>query len=87
MLEMVFTGVVADGDKSDSGKDYSVEDGGHARIQTFHGAPSDDRGVFVRLQSWCDQGTHEDWKKFAGKMIRITVEVVEGPRFEEENIE
>lgn len=75
-MKAVFKGVVSDGDHSapiDSEEDYSVQDGGRARVQTFR--TSDEDGLFVRLQSWSDDGTHEDWKKFAGKKVRVTVEV------------
>jgi len=72
-MKAVFTGVVADGNETDYEEDYSVEDGGQARIQTFGSPPDDESGLFVRLQSWDEDKEHKDWQKLAGKKIRITV--------------
>lgn len=49
------------------------EDGGAALIVNF---PTDeDSGIFVRVQSYDDQGEHE-LEQILGKRVRVTVEVL-----------
>lgn len=61
--------------------DIAVEDGGMAKIwqPTENEDPKqpDDAGVFVRLQSYDENGAHELFNNLMGKLVRITVEIVE----------
>lgn len=63
-------------DKSNTDK----EDGGQALITTmdFRDTPEDeDNGMFVRIQSWDENCKHEEFKKFEGRKIRITIETID----------
>ena len=54
-----------------------VEDGGQALI-TYIAEPTDtDNGMFIRIQSWDEQLKHEEFKKFEGRKIRITIETID----------
>lgn len=52
----------------------SREDGGAALIARFD---DKDTGMFVRVQSWDETGEHAEFKKFEGKRVRVTVEVID----------
>ena len=55
-----------------------VEDGGQAQIYTvFEPDDSNGDGMFIRIQSWYDDGVHPDMDKLKGKRIRVTVEVLD----------
>ncbi len=57
-----------------------TEDGGQALITTidFRDTPEEeDNGVFVRIQSWDENCKHEEFKKFEGHKIRITIETID----------
>ncbi len=54
--------------------DISIEDGGMAQILEVS---NDDSDVFVRLQSWNDDGKHTELDRLVGKKLKITVEVIE----------
>lgn len=61
-----------------------VEDSGHAKIfeaGTFTTdsdvKPSEDGGMFVRIQSWSDESNHTDFDQFIGKRIRVTIETLD----------
>ena len=60
------------GQKSTS--DLNIEDGGRALICEV--PTPDDETFFVRLQSWDDTKEHATFKKFAGRLVRVTVETV-----------
>jgi hypothetical protein len=58
----------------------NTEDGGQAVITTmeFRDTPEDeDNGMFVRIQSWDENCKHEEFKKFEGRKIRITIETID----------
>jgi len=54
------------------------EDGGQALIFTTSREKDDDemQGMFVRIQSWDEIRDHEEFNKFVGKKIRITIEEI-----------
>jgi hypothetical protein len=51
--------------------DVKVEDSGHAKIVEIGNDRSD---LFLRLQSWADDGKHGEFDQIIGTRIRITVE-------------
>ncbi len=57
-------------------KDVSVEDGGQAMVSDPF-STNGDNGMFVRIQSWDEKKKHEDFKKFQGRKIRVTIETVD----------
>lgn len=61
--------------------DISREDGGRAMVFSIDNQidpPDRDStaGPFVRFQSWDDAKEHSEFRKFIGKRVRITIEVV-----------
>jgi len=54
-----------------------VEDGGQAIITHITEPTDTDNGMFIRIQSWDEQLKHEEFKKFEGRKIRITIETVD----------
>jgi len=36
-----------------------------------------DNGMFVRVCSWDENKNHEDFKKFVGRRIKITIETID----------
>lgn len=63
--------------------DISIEDGGQAKIFTLYpeqsGEAGKDCGVFVRLQSWCENGhDHPEFDRLVklGKRYRVIVEEI-----------
>jgi len=59
----------------DMATDLSIEDSGHARILRLDG--EEDSNIFVRLQSWDEECTHEELMQFYNKKVRITIETVD----------
>ena len=57
-------------------ENLDVEDSGCAHIYSFYD-PTDNEGdgVFIKIQSWSDDGKHPDMDRLKGKRIRVTVEV------------
>jgi len=56
--------------------EIDTEDGGQAKI--FTASKDDlDNGVFVRICSWDENKNHEDFKKFVGRRIKITIETID----------
>lgn len=57
--------------------DLHKEDGGLALIaENIEHDPDALNGMFVRLQSWDDAKQHKTLRAFAGKKVRVTVEVI-----------
>ena len=54
-----------------------VEDGGQAIITHITEPTNTDNGMFIRIQSWDEQLKHEEFKKFEGRKIRITIETID----------
>lgn len=54
-----------------------VEDGGQAIIATIGGNGPEERGVFVRIQSWDETREHAEMNKLLGKKIKVTIETIE----------
>ena len=52
------------------------EDGGQAIISSIHEG-TETGTMFVRVQSWDETLAHEEIKKYLGKKVRITLEVIE----------
>lgn len=52
--------------------DVKVEDSGQAKITEFSNA--DATGIFVRVQSWAENGKHPDFDQMVGTRVRITIE-------------
>lgn len=55
--------------------EVDVEDSGMAKIATLSDASP--QGLFVRVQSWSDEGNHAHFDQMLGKQVRVTVEVIE----------
>jgi hypothetical protein len=56
--------------------EIDIEDGGQAKI--FTASKDDlDNGMFVRVCSWDENKNHEDFKKFVGRRIKITIETID----------
>ena len=63
--------------ESDAPVEYEVEDGGAALIAHIENEEADPH-FFVRLHSWNDAGDdHPTARKFEGKRVRVTVEVID----------
>lgn len=58
-------------------KDVSVEDGGQALVSDPFNSDKEVDGMFVRIQSWDEKKKHEDFKKFQGRKIRVTIETID----------
>lgn len=58
-------------------EDIENEDGGCAKIITFDNEDNEMNGMFVRIQSWDETLKHEDFNKFLGKKVRITIETID----------
>lgn len=54
---------------------FRTEDGGQALIADID-SPEEPQ-VFIRLQSWDETGYHNQARQFAGRKVRVTVEVLE----------
>lgn len=55
-----------------------VEDSGCAQIYSvvdLNDCEGD--GMFVKIQSWSDDGKHPEMDKLVGKRIRVTVEIID----------
>lgn len=58
---------------------FDIEDSGQAIILTTAGdGVEGGPGMFVRVQSWDETRQHEELRKFNGRRLRVTVEVIEG---------
>lgn len=56
--------------------DVSIEDSGQAIIVHVVGDDMDDTSpMFVKLQSWSDDGTHPELAGIVGKKVTITIEI------------
>ena len=56
--------------------EIDTEDGGQAKIFTI--SEDDlDNGMFVRICSWDKNGKHDEFNKFVGRKIKITIETIE----------
>lgn len=60
---------------------FEKEDGGMALIATLINEhvldEDDDKGVFVRFQSWDEDKDHEEALQFEGKRVRVTIETID----------
>lgn len=54
--------------------DVKVEDGGLSLVAEFQNR--EDEAMFVRLQSFDETKTHEQFRSFVGKRVRITIEAL-----------
>lgn len=57
-----------------------IEDRGQALITTIDSDGTNEEennGMFVRIQSWDENKQHEEFKKFEGRKIRITIETID----------
>lgn len=55
--------------------DIDVEDSGCAKIFTV--ADDLDTGMFVRICSWDENKRHEEFNRFVGRKIKITIETID----------
>lgn len=55
----------------------STEDDGQAFILTLDSSPAGPEGIFIRIQSWHEDGDHIELLPLADKRLRVTIEVVE----------
>lgn len=60
--------------------EIETEDGGQAKIITV--APlkpdyDDESGMFVRIQSWDESTKHEQFSRFVGRKVLITIETID----------
>jgi hypothetical protein len=59
-------------------EDVANEDGGMALIsEPFAGPNAEDNGMFVKIQSWDEECKHDDFKKFQGRKIKVTIETID----------
>lgn len=66
----------AEGDYDPTNLD--VEDAGQAKIYTVVDENDDAlNGMFVKIQSWYDNGEHTEMNSLVGKRIRVTVEILD----------
>lgn len=55
-----------------------VEDSGCAKIYSVVDTDEEDlNGIFVKVQSWYDNGYHPEMDALVGKRIRVTVEILD----------
>ena len=57
--------------------DITTDDGGVYKEFVLEEQEDLDNGLFFRICSWCEKKKHIDFKKFVGKKVRLTLEVVE----------
>ena len=59
--------------------EFKKEDGGMALIATLvnESDQDNDKGVFVRLQSWDEDKEHEVARSFEGKKVRVIIETID----------
>lgn len=57
--------------------DLTIEDGGMFRSFDIEPDDEQENGIFFRFNSWDDTTEHTDFKKFEGKKIKLTIEIVE----------
>jgi hypothetical protein len=61
-----------------SARDVSEEDGGCAKILDIDDdGTGAEEGMFVRVQSWSEEGEHPDFDNLIGKRVRVTIEVLD----------
>jgi hypothetical protein len=53
-----------------------TEDGGCAKIVNVVDEPDEEKGIFIRLQSWDESKEHKDFHQLEGKKVRITIETI-----------
>lgn len=54
-----------------------IDDNGQAKIFTCENSEDENR-MFIRIQSWDETKKHEEFNKFVGRKIKITIETVGG---------
>ena len=67
--------------------EFDKEDSGAALISQFSLDPAgknEDSGLFVRVQSWDETREHKDASTLAGKRLRVTVEVIEEVKWDDD---
>lgn len=57
--------------------EIEIEDGGQAKIFSCCGEDDQDSGMFVKIQSWSEDGQHPEFDSFIGKKVRITIETID----------
>jgi hypothetical protein len=57
--------------------DVQTEDGGQAKIVTLAQHPEDENGMFVKIQSWDETLKHEEFEKFVGRKVKVTIEAID----------
>ena len=73
--QVVFEGVI----------DYSSEDWGQALISAPLNSSSHPEELFMRLQSWNQDGKHTSAECLRGKLVRVTLNVIEENHAEAES--
>lgn len=62
-------------------KDIITEDSGHAKIVDIYidqdNPEENENGMYVRVQSWCEDKKHEEFSMFEGRKVKITIETVD----------
>ena len=57
--------------------DVETEDGGQAKIVGLEQNAEDENGMFVKIQSWDEEKKHEEFNKFVGRKVKITIETID----------
>jgi len=58
-------------------RDVDTEDGGQAKIFSTSLNEDEDNGMFVKVCSWDENNNHDEFNKFIGRKIKITIETIE----------
>ena len=58
-------------------RDIDTEDGGQAKIFATSLNQEEDNGMFVKVCSWDENNNHDEFNKFIGRKIKITIETIE----------
>jgi len=58
--------------------DINVEDGGMAKIATLYQGEDIENGIFVRVQSWSEEKSHQQFDDLIkpGKSFRVIIEEI-----------
>ena len=54
-----------------------TQDEGRAKIYTVNVDNDANFGLFFQFHSWDEEGNHEEFNKFIGRKIRITIETID----------
>lgn len=57
--------------------EVDTEDGGQAKIVSLCNKPDEENGMFVQLRSWDEDKKHDEFNKFVGRKVKITIETID----------